>query len=403
MAYKTNIYCQDFEKGFQNALNKVKGKNKQVLAEYFKAREFEIRAIRKRRILTNIVMFIKSQKIKDLSKVEEEQVRAFFRECEARNLSEATLKTYKEVLAGLFKHIHKMDESKDLPPEMKFLTKRKFKQVKKQGALLVEADIRLLHDKALTLRDKAFISLLWFSGARVGELLTLRREDVEPLDINKRTFRVKITESKTTPREVAVEDKFLALSNYLDNANLEPTQFIFTTKKGSISYEAFVKVIRECAKRAGLAKKVNPHWFRHSRASFLAEKGINAGLLNPYMGWGHGSTMAGVYLHNTSKSADSFITSLATQSSEHFIQKMATPETADNLEKQGLVKQVAEMLVRDYGDYIVSKIIEEMTHLKSVENKLEILTKNGSALAGIEAKEFKSLKTRKGRRSNGRD
>jgi hypothetical protein len=51
------------------------------------------------------------------------------------------------------------------------------------------------------------------------------------------------------------------------------------------------------AERAKIKKDVNPHFFRHSRASDLAKKVKSPAILCQYMGWKQGSKEAATYVH----------------------------------------------------------------------------------------------------------
>jgi hypothetical protein len=55
-------------------------------------------------------------------------------------------------------------------------------------------------------------------------------------------------------------------------------------------------MLRALAKRAGL-RHINPHLFRHSRATRAAESGWNESVMRTYFGWQPGSRMASHYVH----------------------------------------------------------------------------------------------------------
>ena len=70
-----------------------------------------------------------------------------------------------------------------------------------------------------------------------------------------------------------------------------------TKNKGKlISYEVARKILRTLAKRAGIKKKVNPHNFRHSRATQLAPK-LPGKCLNIYFDWTMNSRQPARYIH----------------------------------------------------------------------------------------------------------
>jgi integrase/recombinase XerD len=57
------------------------------------------------------------------------------------------------------------------------------------------------------------------------------------------------------------------------------------------------------AKRASILKAVNPHNFRHGRATHLANH-LTEGQMNEYMGWVRGSEMPSTYVHLSGRDVD---------------------------------------------------------------------------------------------------
>jgi len=57
------------------------------------------------------------------------------------------------------------------------------------------------------------------------------------------------------------------------------------------------------ADKAGIKKKVNPHAFRHARATFLANELTDA-QLNEHFGWKQNSDMSSVYVHLSGRDVD---------------------------------------------------------------------------------------------------
>jgi hypothetical protein len=62
-------------------------------------------------------------------------------------------------------------------------------------------------------------------------------------------------------------------------------------------------LIRNLAARAGIKKKVYPHLFRHSRATFMASR-LTEAQMKEYFGWTQSSEMASVYVHMSGRDLD---------------------------------------------------------------------------------------------------
>jgi integrase len=70
-----------------------------------------------------------------------------------------------------------------------------------------------------------------------------------------------------------------------------------------LEYAALSKALRVAARKAQVQKKVNPHNFRHSRATYLAGR-FTEQQLKVFFGWTRASDMAAVYVHLSGKDVD---------------------------------------------------------------------------------------------------
>ena len=66
------------------------------------------------------------------------------------------------------------------------------------------------------------------------------------------------------------------------------------------------KVLRNTAERSRINKRVNPHSFRHARASYLANR-LTESQLKQYFGWNQSSDMASIYVHLSNKDTEDAI------------------------------------------------------------------------------------------------
>jgi hypothetical protein len=64
--------------------------------------------------------------------------------------------------------------------------------------------------------------------------------------------------------------------------------------------------IKKYALKCGIQKKVNPHNFRHARATHMADK-LTEAQMKEYFGWTQGSSMASVYVHLSGRDVDNAI------------------------------------------------------------------------------------------------
>lgn len=174
--------------------------------------------------------------------------------------------------------------------------------------LLTKEDVSKLIDAALNPRDKAIISLLYESGARRGEMLSLRLKHITP---HERGFYVHFPKGKTGSRKILVVYSAMYINQWLtvhpDRDNRE-SYFLSSLKDGSeqMTPVNLTKLISKAANRAGIQKKVNPHVFRHAQATELAKDFTEQQMKN-YLGWSKDSSMASVYVHLSGRDMDTAV------------------------------------------------------------------------------------------------
>jgi integrase/ribosomal protein L40E len=224
--------------------------------------------------------------------------------------SPATKHDYKVILKKLYKSLRGTGE---FPDEVKWI-KPNFKKNshKLPEELLTEEDVRKLVEAAGHPRDKAFILVLYESGCRIGELLNLRIKNVA-FDTNGAALLVN---GKTGQRRVRIIASAPLLSVWLNNHPFRdnpdsPLWVVIGTKNHHepMGYAAIVTQLRKIARRAGVKRKVNPHAFRHARATFLANN-LTEAQMKEYFGWVQSSDMASVYVHLSGRDVDNAILKL---------------------------------------------------------------------------------------------
>ena len=172
--------------------------------------------------------------------------------------------------------------------------------------LLTEENILKMIDASENPRDRAFIAILWESGARIGELIDIRIKNFEDYKYGKKI----VVRGKTGARRITLISSVPYLQEWLavHPKKNDPNSYVWVNigtirKGGKMEYPAINKMLRETAKKAGIHKPVNPHHFRHSRATYLATKFTEAQLCQ-WFGWVQGSRVPAVYVHLSGKDLD---------------------------------------------------------------------------------------------------
>lgn len=181
------------------------------------------------------------------------------------------------------------------------------KQALRVPKTLTEAQVEALlnapdTNEALGIRDKAMLELLYASGLRVSELVTLR---MVQLGLNEGVLRVtgKGSKERLVPfGEVAG----LWLSRYLAGPRAEllagkQSADVFVTVRGSKSGTAMSRImfwglVKRYALQAGIRVPLSPHTLRHAFATHLLNHGADLRSVQMLLGHADISTTT-IYTH----------------------------------------------------------------------------------------------------------
>jgi integrase/recombinase XerD len=177
------------------------------------------------------------------------------------------------VLKRFFKWLR--DAEDEYPAEVRWLKTNIRKDrlsLPAEGDLLTPEEARQLVRVADHPRDKAFISALYESGGRIGEVATPLIRDVT---FEKVGCRVMVN-GKTGPRPILLVESAHYLATWLsmhpnrENRDAPLWVNIGNTKRGQpLQYGNVRKLLKTLFQKAGIKKRCNPHLFRHSSATTL--------------------------------------------------------------------------------------------------------------------------------------
>lgn len=160
--------------------------------------------------------------------------------------------------------------------------KLKAPKIEKKAPEIMSPDevVRLLEqpsgDSPKEIRDKAMLELLYATGIRVTELITLNLSDVN-MQMNFILCRDRNKE-RIIPFGAAAKN---ALARYLDGTREEmlenkKSEVLFANCSGQpMSRQGFWKLIKHYAKKADIQADITPHTLRHSFAAHLVENGAD--------------------------------------------------------------------------------------------------------------------------------
>ena len=161
-------------------------------------------------------------------------------------------------------------------------------------ALLAVPDTRTL----LGMRDRTMLEVLYASGLRVSELVSLT---IMQLNLQQGVIRVSGKGNKE--RLVPLGDEALSwLQRYLQDARLsllngQTCDALFvTTRREAMTRQAFWYMIKRHAKSAGIGKSLSPHTLRHAFATHLLNHGADLRVVQMLLGHSDLSTTQ-IYTH----------------------------------------------------------------------------------------------------------
>lgn len=152
------------------------------------------------------------------------------------------------------------------------------------------------------MRDRAMLEVLYASGIRVSELVSLDVDDVDLEQGYLRCFGKGSKERLVPIHHGAVE----ALGGYIEHGRPQlyskrSDRALFLNRRGSrLTRQGFWIILKRAAARAGITKSVSPHTLRHSFATHLLRGGAPLRHVQELLG--HSSiTTTQVYTHLTSE------------------------------------------------------------------------------------------------------
>ena len=231
---------------------------------------------------------------------------------DSTELALATKHDFKTILKMFFKWYKGNDDF--FPPIISWLKPRLKNKHKLPEELLTEDEVFQMAKAADHPRDRAFVLVLYETGCRIGEMLTLKIKNVQ-FDEYGAVLRVT---GKTGDRRVRIISSAPALGEWMQiHAKAsDPETQLWPPLSNShkyhdrvMDYVSMCSVLRKLAVRAGIKKRIYPHLFRHSRATALAGK-LTEAQMKEYFGWVQASDMASVYVHLSGRDVDSAMLAL---------------------------------------------------------------------------------------------
>ena len=234
-----------------------------------------------------------------LDKVRHEEIRRFLESLYRQGLSARSVARHLAALRHFFQFLVKegtlgADPAREVEAPHLSHSLPKYLNLQEVEALLSQPDPAT----PTGLRDRAMLELLYATGMRVSELLSVRWEDFEPnLGI------VRCLGKGNKERLIPVgKSAIRAVEAYLRQARgsfvKQPeVPFLFLNRRGgALSRVGFWKILAAYGRRAGIRVSLAPHMVRHSFATHLLERGADLRSIQTMLGHSDISTTQ-IYTH----------------------------------------------------------------------------------------------------------
>ncbi len=229
------------------------------------------------RDLNKFLEYASKSKLSDFSVVSVEDISSYKVYLNNMGLSPASVSRSLSALRSLFQYlisagVVEHNPAREIPNDK---IEKKGPQVltsKEIESLLAQPDVSDTKGK----RDKAMLELLYATGIKVSELVSLNVEDVN--------FQLSFVRCGTGDKERFVSLYPLALralAVYVDSARkllvLHPDEnALFVNVQGErMTRQGFWKILKSYAESAKIKKDITPHTLRHSFAAHLLENGAD--------------------------------------------------------------------------------------------------------------------------------
>jgi integrase/recombinase XerD len=246
---------------------------------------------------TNLLKQLARRLQKPFRKVTIDDIKALLEEVELADYSAWTKRDYRIGLKRFWRWLAGTEQYPEIVSWIKTTLSERSR--KHPSDMLNESEIQRLIECANHPRDRALVAVFWETGCRVGELLTMRISSFK--DAGEICYLDVL--GKTGPRRIPIVASVPDLTRWL---SFHPTKgdpsspmWVRLNRRREpevLSYPAFCEILRCLVRKAGTKKRVHPHLFRHSRATFLASR-LTEAQMKHFFGWTQGSKMAATYVH----------------------------------------------------------------------------------------------------------
>jgi integrase/recombinase XerD len=228
------------------------------------------------------------QPVTDICDLRDDHLYAFADHLSRRDYASSTVARKMAALKSFASYLHRSEATNDLLGRELVVPRVKKSRPHAISTAEVEMLLQapLMHQPARPeqVRDLAMLELLYASGLRVSELVSL---DVEDIDFEERTMLLR--GKRGAQREVPLPNRSVrSLQAWLGDpraaiANRGETALFVNHRGNRLTRQGFWLILKSYASRVGI-KSITPHTLRHSFAAHAMERGMDLKELQQRLG-----------------------------------------------------------------------------------------------------------------------
>lgn len=238
------------------------------------------------RDLKKLERFLTEEKIESVEQVNDTLLNSYVMYMERKNFAASSISRSIASIRAFFHFLCQTRGWKENPAE--HLKAPKIEK-KMPGILTIdEVDLLLKQPRENTakgIRDRAMLELLYATGIRVSELISLTLKDIN--------LKLGYITCSSGEKERVIPFGSAAkrsVEHYMEGARAEllgsqESEMLFLNCSGkSMSRQGFWKVLKSYAEAAGIQQDITPHTLRHSFAAHLVQNGADLKSVQEMMG-----------------------------------------------------------------------------------------------------------------------
>ncbi|WP_026508852.1 tyrosine-type recombinase/integrase [Butyrivibrio sp. MC2013] len=238
--------------------------------------------------LENLISFLESDGISSWADVTDDRLVMYIRNLRENMMADSTIA---RKVSSIHSFFHFMVENGELPDDVsEILRAPKVERglpevltVREINALFEQPDRNTAKGK----RDIAILELMYATGMRAGEIISLNIDDID--------FRVNCIrlEDKGIERIIPFsQEARTAIMRYLMDVRLDflgdniddGTLFLAVASGKAMSRQGLWKMIRRYGDKAGIGEKITPYTIRHTFAAHLLDNGADIAVVQEMLG-----------------------------------------------------------------------------------------------------------------------